>query len=723
MKKRLITLAITALTVSAVAEAQNSFAIVVDSESYRHCKNEIEDYRESVSNGGLDAFVLEKDWSCPEEIKDTLIHFYNTRKLEGAVFVGDIPIPMIRQAQHLTSAFKMNEAAYPIRETSVPSDRFYDDFDLKFNFIKQDSEEPNLYYYNLSCESPQMIACDIYSGRIRPSSDRCDKYEELSKYLRKVVRLKKEKNTLDKITSYTGDGSFSNSLVAWKDETITLGEQMPQVFATGDGAKFYAWAMYPFIKDTMIEEIQRKDLDMVFFHEHGMPERQYLTGSPIAEDMDSFYEMGKFYARENFRRLIKRGRSHAEAVSYMQANYGVDTSWFIDAFTPEMMKADSIADMKTGIVLDDIAAANPNVTMALFDACYNGAFHETDCVANRYIMSDGNTVVCFANSVNVLQDKSSSDLMGMLSYGYSAGQWQQQVHILESHVIGDPTFAFASTCGFEKPDLTNKSVKYWKKYLDSKYPCDIQGLALHKLFNLEYEGMSDLLLDTYMKSDYYMVRLQCLHLLAHYFDGNYSNLLKVALDDPYEFIRRKAAYFTGKVGNPESAADLAKMYLNEYNSLRVAFNIGCNGGYFAEDSFVTEFRKVLAETDFIYDKEAFGAETERTFNSGVKVREMTRKCIEDKTMSTSNRISYINGMRNCPYPLLAEGLVSVITDGQEDETLRVKCAEVLGWFVRANNRDMIVEKLQSYLDSGAEMPAAVRNEVVKTNGRLKAYMR
>jgi hypothetical protein len=36
---------------------------------------------------------------------------------------------------------------------------------------------------------------------------------------------------------------------------------------------------------------------------------------------------------------------------------------------------------------------------------------------------------------------------------------------------------------------------------------------------------------------------------------------------------------------------------------------------------------------------------------------------------------------------------------------------------------MIVEKLQSYLDSGAEMPAAVRNEVVKTNGRLKAYMR
>ena len=135
MKKKLIAFAIAAISATTVAGAQNSFAIVVDSESYKHCKNEIEDYRESVSNGGLNAFVLEKNWSNPEEIKDTLMHFYKNNKLEGAVFVGDIPIAMIRQAQHFCTAFKMNETAYPIRDTSVPSDRFYDDFDLQFNFI------------------------------------------------------------------------------------------------------------------------------------------------------------------------------------------------------------------------------------------------------------------------------------------------------------------------------------------------------------------------------------------------------------------------------------------------------------------------------------------------------------------------------------------------------------------------------------------------------------
>jgi len=723
MKRKLIAFTIAAIAATAVAEAQNSFAIVVDSETYRHCKNEIEDYRESVANDGLDAFVLEKDWACPTEIKDTLLHFYKNRKLEGAVFIGDIPIAMVRKGQHFTSAFKMNEDGFTIRETSVPSDRFYDDFDLKFNFVKRDSVETNFYYYNLAPESPQIITCDIYSGRIKPSSDRQDKYVELSKYLRKVVRTKKEKNTLDKVTSYTGDGSFSNSLVAWKDETITLQEQMPQVFKTGDGAKFYAWAMHPYMKEFMISEIQRNDLDMVLFHEHGIPNRQYLTGQPLAEDMNSFYELGKLNARSYFRRLVNRGKTREEAIAEIQKSYGIDTSWFVNAFDPEIIKADSLADVKTGIVLDDIAAANPNVKVALFDACYNGDFRESDWVANRYIMSDGNAIACLGNSVNVLQDKSSSDLMGMLSCGYSVGQWQQQVHILESHVIGDPTFRFESAFDFEKPDLMNKDTAYWLSYLDNKYPCDIQGLALHKLFALEYEGMSDLLLDTFRKSDYYMLRLQCQHLLAHYYDENYETLLRESLDDPYEFIRRKGCYFLGKVGKEEFAKDLAKMYLNEYNALRVGFNIGFTAGYFPGNTFLDEFYKTVDESEFIFDKERFKKEEGRLFKSAIGIRDMTEDYIKNKEEKPGRRSSYISGMRNCPYPLLADGLIDIVTDGAEHEKLRVKCAEVLGWYVRAHNRGDIVNKLQAFLDSGAEIPAAVRDEVVKTNGRLKAYMR
>ena len=725
MNKRLLILTLALISCGIVAQAQNSFAILVDSETYRHCKDEIEDYRESVANGGLDAFIIEKKWECPEEIKDTLIHFYNTRSLEGTVFVGDIPIPMIRQGQHFTSAFKMDEDSkyHAMRDTSVPSDRFYDDFNLKFQFVGRDSVETHFYYYNLAADSPQRIECDIYSGRIKPSSDRGDKYEELSRYLKKVVRLKKETNYLDKVTSYTGDGSFSNSLVAWKEETITLKEQMPQIYETGDGAKFMIFAMYPYMKEHIVAEIQRDDLDYIMFHEHGVPERQYITGIPLADDMNSFYEIGKLHARNQYRRLLRRGRTREEAIASMQKSYSVDTTWYVNAMEPEVLKADSLQDVRMGIVLDDIHRIKPNVRIALFDACYNGDFRESDCIANRYIMSGGNSVVSLGNSVNVLQDKSSADLMGMLSLGYNVGQWQQQINILESHVIGDPTFAFAPSYKMERPDLKNTSIKYWKKYLDKRYPCDVQALALSKLFNLQYNDMSDLLLETYRQSDYYMLRLMCMNLSAHYYDENYIHLLKESLDDPYEYIRRKGVYYASKVGREDLIQCIVDMYFREYNSKRVAFNMNYAASHFPGHSFVEAFDKTLAEIDYIFNKEDFKKTADKVFQSAISIRDMTQEDLKDKSKSPERRGAYVGGMRNMPYAHMAEDLLNIVTDNNEDEKLRTKCAEVLGWYVRAHNRGMIVEKLQGFLESSQKAPEKVENEIVKTINRLKAYMR
>ena len=68
--------------------------------------------------------------------------------------------------QHMTSAFKMDEKNNDWRDSSVPSDRFYDDFDLQFDFLKQDSVANNFFYYKLAIKSPQQIRCDIYSARV-----------------------------------------------------------------------------------------------------------------------------------------------------------------------------------------------------------------------------------------------------------------------------------------------------------------------------------------------------------------------------------------------------------------------------------------------------------------------------------------------------------------------------------------------------------------------------
>ena len=84
----------------------------------------------------------------------------------------------------------------------------------------------------------------------------------------------------------------------------------------------------------------------------------------------------------------------------------------------------------------------PNVRFVIFDACYNGDFREDDYIAGRYIFSSGKCVAAFANSVNVLQDKSANDLFGLLGLGTRLGFWARYTNILESHILGDPTFCF-----------------------------------------------------------------------------------------------------------------------------------------------------------------------------------------------------------------------------------------------------------------------------------------
>lgn len=710
------------------AAQRHTFAIVIDSVSLSKCPEEVRAYADAVSAEGPEAVILSAVWSSPDQVRDTLKKFYLNNSLEGAVFIGDIPVPMIRRAQHLTSAFKMSEK-YPMRDSSVPSDRFYDDFDLKFDFVCRDSVQTEFFYYNLSADSPQYIASDIYSARIRPSGIYGDKYAELSLYLRKVVRYKKllasqpELCKADRITSYTGHGSFSNSLAAWKDETVTLSEQFPDAAKTTGDTRFYIYDMYPYMKDIMLSEISRADLDVVLFHEHGMPERQYLTGTPPAWDLEEYYTTGKYLARCAARTRIRYGDDRERAKAYVTEHYGVDSTWVSDAFDPEVMRADSLEDLRTGIVLDEIQKTAPNVRLAIFDACYNGDFREPDCVASRYVMAPGEAIAAVGNSVNVLQDKSSSDLLGMLAAGYSVGQWLQQVNILESHILGDPTFRFSSSFAFSSPDLSVRDDGYWLEYTSEQWPSEIRALALHKLYSLGYRGLSDLLLKTYRTSDSYMLRLQCFHLLAHYADGNYLKLLTLSSDDPYEFIRRKTAHYLGQTGTDEALDLLAKMYLNDINSKRVIFNVVFAAAHFPKERFISRLKDLVDSTAFVHNPEKFLEDASKAVESPSSLMQSSAGAITDSSLKPGRRLMYISGMRNNPYASCADGLLEIVSDKTLETSFRVSVAEVLGWYVRAWNRGHIVERLGEILSSDDQLPDELRTEIVKTMGRLNDYLR
>lgn len=726
---------------SAHAEStRRSFAIVVDDVTYSACKQAIDSYCEAVQRDGLNAFVASSDWATPEVVKDSLQRWYKSRSLEGAVFVGDIPIPMLRKAQFLTSAFKMNEEQFAWRDNSVPSDRYYDDFDLDFKFIQRDSLERNFFYYELTSKGAQSIHSDIYTARIIPSDTWGDKYQELNDYFKKVVDIKAERdNVINRVTSYTGEGSFSNSMIAWVDETQTLKEQCPDAFKDRDGSRFFVFHQQPLMKDMLLKAACEDDSDIYLFHCHGTPDRQWIGGFLTAENFedpnfepqnyDEYYgalyksevELAKYSAREQYRRLLRYGNTKESAVAKMYENYGIDSTWFVDATLPEVEKRDSTLETLGSILLEDVQKYDTDSRFVLFDACYNGDFREKDNIATRYIMGKGKTVVTTGNSVNVLQDKLAQPLMGMLAAGYRVGEWQKQINILESHIIGDPTFHFASSYRFDNPDLSVEDVKYWKKVLKSDYPADIKGLALQKLHILGAEDAIEVIYNTFCSSDSYNLRLQAMLLSLHYDNPLGTKILVRGLHDPYEFIRRKSAYYLSKRGDEGTIRDLVDAYFLDYNAKRVQFNISSQIAMFEGESFKECFLSELEKRDFIYDKESFKESSLKWLNSAYSLRDYMVKPLKEVDAPAKKRRSPISSLRNFPIPHHYTDVLGVVVDKGQDVSIRVQCAEVLTWYIYAQERGNIIKDIESALPQIEDEQVA--ETLTKSLKHLKEYTR
>jgi hypothetical protein len=710
------------ITLTAFAGTGNrGFAVIIDSGTYAACTEEIEAYRSLLREEGFQVILLAREWRNPREVKDELLTLYRNNGLEGAVFIGQIPIPMIRDAQHFTSAFKMDQERYPMHLSSVPSDRYYDDFDLRFDDLKQDSIKSLFHYYSLRWDSPQHIGCDIYTGRIKPTREGEEGYSQIRRYFRKLITERQSENPLDVIVSYTGEGSFSNSLTAWKEEGITMREQFPGAFKNGKSAKFLIFAMAPYMKETIAQELKREDVDLMLFHEHGTADRQYITGIPESTCTEEYAEAARRLFRNRIRREMEKKGDIAELKQEWMKYYQIDSTWFAGALDTEQMEKDSLSDAITGILLEDVAGMAPNPRVVIFDACFNGDFREDRYIAGEYIFSGGRTLVSIANSVNVLQDKSSSDLLGLLGLGYSVGEWAMLTNILESHIIGDPTFCFSRPEGIKKLNLHSVKSSYWLKiFRNSQHP-DIKGVALHKLHDLRYPKLPGLLTETYRNSGSYMLRLQVFHLLQHYNSDKFETMLRASLRDPYEFIRRKSVYAMGRIGKDELIPDVASVYLNDFLDERVKFNAEFSFELLDMDKLEKEVLYQIDKSTFLFDKEKARSEFMTRIESRRRIAQMGTE-ISDTTKKMSTRLQGINSLRNNNYHAHVGTYLTLLGDTGQDMNLRIRLAEALGWFTLSRKRDDIVSVCRELANNEKTAPP-LRNELLKTVNRLEEYMR
>ncbi|HPK85983.1 MAG TPA: hypothetical protein PLA17_11020, partial [Bacteroidales bacterium] len=301
MKKSIVSamLALILLTPSFSQPLKGEFAIIADSKSLAVAADQIRDYAAVLRTEGLDAVVIEDRWKHADSIRSLLRDMYvSGHGLEGAVFIGDIPVPMLRDAQHLTSAFKMDQERYAWDRSSVPSDRFYEDFDLEFTFLKADTNDL-YFYYSLNPSSPQMLTPDIYSGRIRIPDD--SDGSKLRAYLLKVIEAHRNPDIVDELLFFAGHGYNSNSLTARIDEKAALLQQFPQFNRQDRGLEYIDYTFDEHIKNSILSLMTDEMVDIALLHHHGAYDAQYVGSEKAANGVQQNIESIKYYLRSKIR--------------------------------------------------------------------------------------------------------------------------------------------------------------------------------------------------------------------------------------------------------------------------------------------------------------------------------------------------------------------------------------------------------------------------------------
>lgn len=549
--------------------ARTSVAVVTDSLTYSHASEAIEEYVSSMRLDGKRGILLIDRWGVPDSLRAALMDLYKNESLEGAVLVGDIPVPMIRDAQHLSSAFKMSQQR-DWKSSSVPSDRFYDDFGLVFRFLKRDVEKPELFYYSLSEESPQRIRSSIYTSRIKPS-DEAHKYELIDAFLRKAVRAKKESAGIDHVLFFAGHSYNSESMVSRMAEYKALHEQFPVIEGRDGRLDFINYDFDESVKDRLLSSLSEPSVDLAILHHHGYNDMQLLNGSPYVSSPDGWLSLARNYFRVKVRSSRNQDKLKADFIN----RYGIPAQWLDEASDPKFIVQDSLYDRSMDIYPEDVDAHSIASRFIIFDACFNGAFINDDYIVSHYLFSDKNsTLAALAHSVNSLQDVWCDEMAGLFGEGVCAGNIYRNIWNLETHLFGDPTFHYSSISALDAAaGREGYSERHWRKILSAKeaHP-DVKALAIRKLVRSGSISPEELIrIQTEAASG--IVRLAA-------FDGNaeiapdcFDKAILLALDDDYELLQRLGAKFATYNQSPALAEKAARLFLDPLTSKRVLFHI------------------------------------------------------------------------------------------------------------------------------------------------------
>jgi hypothetical protein len=694
-----------------------SVALVIDRASYEAVMPSFERYAAAIRqyDGKNVETVICTGSTDPDSIRTILKDLHGKDRLEGAILIGFVPIPMVRDAQHLTSAFKMDQSR-DWKESSVPSDRFYDDFDLTFKDLGADKDVPCLHYYSLTKDGPQYIACDIYSSRIKVPAPKGTPVSEinasLGAFLDKAAKSKAEPEILDEMLYFAGQGYNSDSYQARVDERQALMHQFPYVERSGH-LHFVNFDEDQYVKFRLKGILAEPDLDFAVLHHHGAEDTQYLSRTPYANMVQTYIDN----IRTILRGKVRDSKDTTKTKEKLVKDYGIPEAWVNDAFDSANIAGDSTRSANVNMQIEDLEGYVSNVRMLIVDACFTGAFNNDDYIAAHYLFNPGRTMVVRANTVNALQDQWVDELMGLNGLGVCAGKWAMGGMTLESHLLGDATHRFKCTDSrYEGLDAAMSDPKTdWNKYLKSDNP-EVKCLAVKRLFHQGKLSTADLL--KLQKEDpSELVRLEAFDLQSKTCDSNLEEALSVALKDNYELTARLGAKFAEMAGFRSLLPELAALTLDPRTSDRVSFHTRSGLSLYPAEDVIAVEDSVRKATQSLWPTAEDYAASQKYLRSGWESSCQEFKDLNDSNVKEKEKRFTISGQRNSCNPYAVEPMLEFIGNQDNNAKLRQDAAEALGWYRYSVRKAEIIGALEKLAQT--EKDEAVLYEIERTLARLK----
>ncbi|MBP5518551.1 MAG: hypothetical protein J6X91_07855 [Bacteroidales bacterium] len=665
------------------------FAIVIDGKTFSNVKDQVYSYRDALSKDGLDAYIISGDWENPDQVREEIrkVYLANQKNFEGIVLVGDIPVVMVRNAQNMTRRFKMNENQFEKGRSSVPSDRFYDDLGLEFEFISKSkrvsgADGRELFFYNLKPESRQYLAPDFYSGRIMyPAGIGGDKYKAIGDFLAKAAAAHLNPPKMRDMLLSRGalsegeDPQARSGVVEMLRDQIPFLEEYPQRLFTLDFSKDYE----P-VTDNLLMSLKNKRFSIFYYRGHG-----------------------------NF--------------GEMQPGAAGKGKWKI----PE----------------EDIRNLPVQMNYIILNSCFNGTIHRGKDIAGAFLFSKRNVLAVQAVSINSWQDEWMSRYMGIIYGGARVGEYHRLFPLLERNIIGDPTFHFASCYDYDLKDQTVLKAEdepYWTACLERGLPPQAEGsrnnslscVAVNRLQAMGKLSSSEIVQRS-LKTISPSVSLEYIMQVYEMFGRGYSpevsedllNMFRFGLQSNAEFVVRHTAVIELFYSNPLLCQALIET-MNTNIKLRRARCRQFTGE--ALGLMPPQIVDSVLATSPTRQNAKLCSEVKKAMEAGQKHKRTELMILTDTHTETARRVLHAIAVKNWPYPDQIQLYLQMIANSSLNTEIRLHLADGLGYFDYSYKKGEVIDGVRKLLEdpsveatmrNSMNRKSSLRDMLKKTLGRLE----